>query len=330
MASQPRDPLEDFIADGRLRVDLEVLHSAITSRMHSIYLADDRFATRYGVCNAADEACLKAHISTMADYAVGQAYNRLRGILKMKAYSEVGKRMKTRCPVPKDMEFPAWISSLIGSIGSIRVTDGPGDALLVYATSAATMNRFGRTNDTTYTSGHYNCLLGVMKEIGITLAPVDHNNQTGSAFPTIAVELKNHIFTLHGTLHHSHYDTEDTVRAIFCTDENGVTPFEQIGITIGYVDDEATINALASADAPKGIPEGQTSTSAGRPVAGHFDVNYFGIRPPVPATETAESQPAGMYVIGRGVERYYQCILAHSLSVGEFYLTFRFRLTGCN
>lgn len=193
------------------------------------------------------------------------------------------------------------------------------------------MNNYGRANAVTFsTYGHYDYLLGVMKRIGIILAPVDHNSQTCSAFPTIAVELKHNIFTLYGTLHRTHYETEDIVRAIFCTNENGVTPFEQIGITIGYVDDEATINALASADAPKGIPEGQTATSAGRPVAGHFNVNYFGIRPSVPAAETTQSQPAGMYVIGRGVERYWHCILARRLHVSEFYMTFRFRLTRCN
>lgn len=117
---------------------------------------------------------------------------------------------------------------------------------------------------------------------------------------------------------------------MFCTNENGVTPFEQIGITRGYVDDEATINALASADAPKGIPEDQTATSTGRPVACHFNVNYFGIHPTVPATETALSQPAGMYVIGRGVKSYWQCILARELSITESYMMFRFRLTRCN
>lgn len=67
----------------------------------------------------------------------------------MTAYNEVVTRMKSRCPISKDMEFPAWISSLIESIGSIRVSDGPVEAFFVYASSAATMNNYGRANAVT-------------------------------------------------------------------------------------------------------------------------------------------------------------------------------------
>lgn len=98
-----------------------------------------------------------------------------------------------------------------------------------------------------------------------------------------------------------------------CTNSEGLTPFESIGMSIGYVSDAATVNALAAAAAPEGIPEGQDAESSGRPVGGLFRVNYFGVQPGVSVQGPDPTEAPGIYVIGRGVELYYYSVLAHRI-----------------
>ncbi|KAK8557621.1 hypothetical protein V6N12_009850 [Hibiscus sabdariffa] len=236
---------------------------------------------------------------------MGETYNRLRSILERCDPHVCITRMNTRCPVASDLECPTWISSTLSCIGPCRLADGPTDTLIVYASTAATMQTFGRAEAVQFNYGKYIKLLNVLKDIKAETTPFDHANLTGSYFPTIEIESTNNCFTLYGIVHSSHYENEDAVRIALLSNPFGVTPFEKVGMTIGHCDDEGVVNAVAEAAAPPDIPAGQNVDSVGRPCGVNFRVNYHGIQPAIASTENVQAQARGVYIVGRGIQRRY-------------------------
>ncbi|KAL4385547.1 hypothetical protein GQ457_15G014900 [Hibiscus cannabinus] len=289
------DPKEQLIADGRLFNPQGCLPQR---------------RPRYGGFTNLTTQKIQDGLTAMVNFAMGETYNRLRSILERYDPHSCMTRMSTRCPVASDLEFPTWISSTLSCIGPCRVTDGPTDTLIVYASTAATMQTFGRAEAVQFNYGDYIQLLNVLKDINVQTAPFDHANVTGSYFPTIEIEPTNNHFTLYGTVHSSHYENEDAVRIALLSNPLGVTPFEKVGMTIGYCDVEDVVNAVAAAAAPPDIPAGQNADSVGRPCGVSFRVNYHGIQPAIASARNVPAQARGVYIVGRGIQRRYQFIIA--------------------
>jgi len=339
MANQA-DPIEALIADGRLysrptsqfgavipyETDLEYAHSFMLQKLTLIYQDDPKIRIRYGGYTVNSGIEILAGITSMADYIIAQMYNRMRGVLEWAAPHLRTTRMNTRCPVSNSMEFPAWISSTISAIGPIHFSDGPTNRYAVPATAAARMQTYGRQNPIFFSYSDYFTFISVLKEIGIATSPVDHQSKTGSSFPTIDVTAGDHSFTFYATIHHSHYENEDFLRMAFFTNPLAVTPWPRMGITVGYVNDNATLTALAAAAPPDGLPAGQTANSPGLPRGLQWNVNYYGIQPETPAQGDTPAQTRGIYVIGRGIERRFQYMLARDITTSEIMQAFIHRL----
>ena len=92
----------------------------------------------------------------------------------------------------------------------------------------------------------YNRLMQVLKEFGVATAPfpplfppLTSASQGSSYFPTIQPMVEEHTWQLYGYVHESCYENEDVARIALVTSDVGVTPFEQVGMTVGNVDDES-------------------------------------------------------------------------------------------
>lgn len=341
MANLNTDPLERMIASGRytprpiehygipdvLTIDLDVLANTLVTRINTIYQSELNVRNQYNGNSAVVTQQILNDVTAMVDYAVGQTYNKLRSLLDKKIPHLRPTRMNTRCPVYAGQEFPTWLSSTLSSIGPLRITDGASDRLVVYASSAATMQNYGRTNPVVFNEGNYSRLMAALRHMPVAMTPFNHAGESGSFFPTITPIRRNYVWSLFGQTHSSHYENEDGVRVALCTSDIGNTPFTDIGMTIGYVNDETTLAALAAVAAPDDIPIGQDANSAGRPVSVEFNVNYYGIKPAVAAQGSTRAVPRGMYVVGRGTQRYYQCILADQISTTEILELLRYRFT---
>ena len=338
--NQQNDPLERIIADGRLTirptnhyglpeiitVDLELMANTLVARLNDIYLNENRLRNYYVGNQARVYQAITGDIVSMVDYLVGQVYNKLRTILERRAPAARVARMNTRCPVASHQEFPAWLSSTLGAIGPCRLEDAPHDRLIVYASSAATMQTYGRQNPVVFNEGHYARLISALRAIGVTMAPFNHAGLEGSYYPTITPDLAQYVWTLYGQVHRPHYENEVSARIALVTSNIGQTPFENVGVTIGYVDDNNTLNALAAVAAPADLPAGQNADSAGRPVGAAFRVNYYGIQPAVAAQGEIPARARGAYILGRGVERYYSCVIANNVATSEILEVLRHRL----
>nr|WIL96135.1 coat protein [Carrot cryptic virus 3] len=334
------DPKEELIADGRvynrpaqplglpviLNFDLEFSVDQIITKLAVMYGDHYEVRARFGGYNNNANARVTACIHSLGDYIGGQIYNRLRANLDWCASNVRTARMNTRCPVSGALELPTWIASTISSLGPVRFQDGPVDRLAAYATPTATMNHYGRAGPTVFNFGDFTEITNVLREIGVTFAPVDHRPGYGSFYPTIAIQPGDNNYTFYATCHASHYENEDFIRLSLFTNQLGVTPFENIGITVGYVDDEATTAALAAVAAPPDIPAGQTAASAGRLTGGLWNVNYYGLQLAVLAQGETPARPRGFYVIGRGMERRFQTILARDITITELHQALMFRL----
>lgn len=335
-----QDPLEAVAVDGRISirpiahfglpkvitVDLEALHGILYLKFQELYSPDQRIRSRYPGSNAEIVRTLNADLTALADYAAACCYNKLRAVLEAYAPHERTVRMNTRAPMPNNIEFPTFISSTLGSIGPCRFEDAAKDVYVVWATSATTANNYGRTNPTVFNYPCYARICNILKEIGVQFAPFPNATAAGSYFATLEPHVGAELCTAYCTVHSSHYENEDFARIALLTGLAGNTPFQPIGMRIGYVNDTTTLTALAAVAAPAGIPAGQDAGSAGIPVQACFNVNYYGIQPAVAAAGERPASDRGMYVLGRGTDRYYQCTLAHQVSLSEVTQILRYRL----
>ncbi|OWM76664.1 hypothetical protein CDL15_Pgr009229 [Punica granatum] len=112
---------------------------------------------------------------------------------------------------------------------------------------------------------------------------------------------------------------EDVVRSFVLhlfVDKN---PFPPCGKTLGCVNDNATLAALAAVAAPASIPAGHAANSPGRSCGLTHNVNWFGIQPAVAAVEGVSEAPAGCYILGRGVNRIFTCYISRHVTAFEVY-----------
>lgn len=334
------DPITAIIDDGRIRVrpidhyglpdvitvNLEQLAGFVTSNLTAAYTNCLQIRNRYtGSPNQITHAII-SDTTMLVNFAIAQTYNRLRSVLERRAPSICAARMNRRAPVANQQEFPHFISSTLGSIGPFRVEDGPTDRYVVYASTAATQNKYGRDAGTVFNEGQYCKITSVLRECNFRLTPFPSAQAEGSYFPTLTSILESGLYRVFGAVHSSHYENEDVMKIALCTNDLRATPFDPVGMTFGYVDNEAAVTALAAVPVPDGIPAGQNYESAGRPVGIEFNINYCGVQPIVAAQGAVPARTAGFYIVGRGTTRYYQCSLADQVSVSEIYDCLRYRL----
>ncbi|QED42889.1 ORF1 [Rhodiola cryptic virus 1] len=335
------DPLNSIVADGRIRrmpidhfgfpdiitVDLEALHANIREWLNSLFVDNKEIRIAYLGTKADVTAMIKNDINSYCDFLIGQTYNKLRSILQ-KYPNQRSLRMNTRCPVPKNQEFPRWIVSTLSSIGPLHIEDGPRDRYVCFASTTATMQFHGRVAAPKFIYGGYSRLHEALKKYGVEMSPFDHISETGSFYPTVELCIEENLWRAFGAVHSSHYVNEDFIRAVFVSSATGKSPFENIGMRIGYVDDWSTLNALTAVAAPVNIPAGQNSYSPGLPVGPNLKVNHYGIQPAANATGDTPACTRGIYIIGRGMERYYQCSLAQNVASAEIARIIAYRFLG--
>ncbi|XP_065866023.1 uncharacterized protein [Euphorbia lathyris] len=271
-----RDPLEQIIADGRIlmgpinqyvrpeiiTINLDVLHTNIGDHLKLVFQDNIFVRGFYNLDPTSNIIDIHADVNSLCDYLIGVTYNHLRFTLEMTCPTElVSRRMHNRCPVSDDLEFPAFISETLSLIGPCR----PFDKLIVFAPAANTATNYGRAVPVTFNYYRYSRFISILKDSNYLVASLHFiTGVLGSFFPLTEFRpLSDGVFSLHGTVHSSHYEQEDIVRIALCCSRDGVSPFEKTGMTIGYVDDETVLNALDAVAAPENIPQDSMDLSCG-------------------------------------------------------------------
>ncbi|KAJ1418875.1 hypothetical protein SESBI_15475 [Sesbania bispinosa] len=271
MATTARDPIEDLISDGRvsirpykhygllevITVDLDDMATALQARLVSIFTTENRLCNCYVGTITQITDTINTDTTALVNYAIGQTYNRLRSVLERTHPTAKQERMKP------------------------RFTDGPLDALFVFATTSATMKSYGRDHKPEFNFGRYERIMSALRSINVRMAPFDFTGtQTVSYFPFLDPAIdRNNVWIIYGLIHPSHYENEDVPCSM--------------------------LNALAA------LPPKRADQRV-RPVAGIYRVNFHGIQPAVAASGSTMVQRRGMYVYGRGTYLRYSCVLANT------------------
>lgn len=229
------DTLEKLIADGKIRTHpythyscptilTDLLAIKIQTILSDIYRCYDPLCNRY--VGDVDQNII-SDISTLTDFALCVLYNRLRAVVKSYCFSALA-RMKKNAPINNQMEFPSFLSSLLSSIGALRITDAGRDALVFYAPPPDTDNNYGRSQAHDLNYIHYNQLITTLTACGIGLSPIDFNNLEGAFWTTCSLNSNQpDIWDVVGTVNPSHYTNDDIVRLLAILDsDSSKNPFE--------------------------------------------------------------------------------------------------------
>lgn len=342
------DPVQQLINDGRTRivsysvrsdvlplvVNLDLLCNRLRTVLHDVYTIWEPLRKRYSGTRSAITNNITQDVNHMVDFALRIFYNRLRSVAERLSPVLKTNRMNSKAPCSDTMEFPSFLSSLLQSVGPLRITDGPQDLLVLYVPPPNTMQNFGRGAVQAPIALNYERLISNLRACGVHLTPIDMDISSGDFWTTCHIISADGFFDVVGTVHSSHYsdntnyyNNERIPRSLLLDPNPTLNPFEDVTMTVGYVDDDATVAALAALAPPPNIPQGQVATSAGRPSGLVYDVNYFGIRPAAAATETTPARKPGCYVIGRGMNPVFTCYLVQNLSAYDIISILRHRLT---
>ncbi|XP_023741439.1 tRNA pseudouridine synthase 1 isoform X2 [Lactuca sativa] len=321
--SKKPDPMLALITSGRVRiwplplhwkttiseVNLDHLATTIKNRLNRIFPYLLELGNRDNHYRGS-EADIIADVNILVDTAMAVTYNRLRKILQRYDPTAFAARMNPRSPYSNRFKFPTFLSSVLSSIGPLRITDGPVNAHVVYATSSATCRNYGRAEQFNFSS-RYDHFIECLEAMGVPCAPIDvKSTDCGSFFSTVIPTFEHGVWRFTAPFHHSHYEPKDIVSAwLTQNDDPALRAFEDLSVTIGLCTDPKVVDAVAGVDGDVG------ST---RLIGGTFPVNVSGIRP-----AGCGSDPAGVYIVGRGSERYYCTLLAQRICPDEMYSLLR-------
>ncbi|KAI7728102.1 hypothetical protein M8C21_032977 [Ambrosia artemisiifolia] len=303
-------------------IDLEHLATTMKNRLNLVLPYIHELSVRYG----GDTDTIISDVNMMVDTAMSVTYNRLRFILESYAPAVCVAQMNPRSPFSNKFKFPAFISSVLGSIGPLRIMDGLQDTMVVYATSADRSKMYGRAQHFEFISGHFYRLIDALEAIGVPLAPIDvkGSNRAGSFYPTILLGRDNGWLEFTATCHYSNYRHQDIDSAwLTLNDDPALRAFPDCSLRIECCTDPDVVKAVI-ASRPEGIPDDvDGATALVRPIGLNFNVNGFGVLPSVAAEGGNPAVPAAVYIVGRGNTRYGCTSLARGLT--EYDMTSRLR-----
>ncbi|KAJ0462845.1 putative tRNA pseudouridine(38-40) synthase [Helianthus annuus] len=302
-------------------IDLEHLATAMKNRLNRVLPYIHELRVRYGgVSDNAVTDTIISDVNMMVDTAMSVTYNRLRFILQSHAPTVFVAQMNPKSPLSNKFKFPAFISSVLGSIGPLRIMNGLQDALVVYATSPDRSKTCGRAQHFEFISGHFFRLIDNLEAIGVPLAPIDvkGGNRAGSCYPTILLDRVNGWLEFTATCHYSNYKHRDIDSAwLTLNDDPALRAFPDCSLRIECCTNPDVMNAVI-ASRPEGVPDDvDGATAPARPVGLIFNVNEFGVRPAVAAEGGNPAVPAAFYIVGRGTKRYFCTSLARGLTEDE-------------
>ncbi|XP_076932216.1 uncharacterized protein LOC143597661 [Bidens hawaiensis] len=308
-----RHPIHYYEKTTIHEVDLEHLATAMKTRLNVFFPYIHELRVRYGGISENDITNkIICDVNMMVDAALSVTYNRLRFILQNHDPIAFAARMNPKSPLSNKFKFPAFISSVLGSIGPLR--DDFQDTLIVYATSADRSQTFGRAQNFDFISGHFYRLIDNLVAIGVPLAPIDVKRssiRSGWFFSTLLVNHEEGLWDFTATCHYSKYKHRDIASAwMTLNDDPALRAFPDCSLRYECCTDPDVVNAVI-ASRPEGVPDDvDGATAPARPSGLVFNVNGFGVRPAV----AAEGGSRGVYILGRGTKRYNCTTLGRNLN----------------
>ncbi|KAJ9542099.1 hypothetical protein OSB04_028605 [Centaurea solstitialis] len=270
--SKKADPFLDLVASGRVcirpiryygkatvvDIDLEHLATAMKNRLNLVFPFIQKLRNCY---NCGSETSITntiiADVSVMVDTSMAFTYNRVRHILELYDHSVCNARMNPRSPGSNRHKFLAFIASVLGSIGPLRIMDGPEPMVIVYATSANRSRTYGRATPFTFNCGQFQRFVENLEAIGVPLGTIDVKavDHGGSFFTTIVPTHDHGLWGYIAPFHHSHYKHKDIVSAWFTLhDDPAIRVFEDCSLRIECCTDSVVINAV-NATRPENVSD---------------------------------------------------------------------------
>lgn len=241
--------VEEIIADGRLRltpyntlsapvvhdIDLDLLSTRLHYILKRVYTFWDPLNDQYTGTMSDVTATISNDIDSLVDFAMWCCYNRLRKVAMLYAPKVFTSRMNPEAPCPTTrMEFPDFVSSVIRSIGPLRITDSGTQFCLIYATAASKMKTYGRAAVQWPNWMSYDRLMKGLRSCGVKCSAVndamDPANSHGSFWTTCRLTLNEGLYNFFGTVHPCHYTNiaDDVVLATILSEDPTLTPFPNV------------------------------------------------------------------------------------------------------
>ena len=293
-------------------IDLDRLGNALRTPLLNYLRSHEKFRALYdGTAEDISDA-ITGDVDMFITQCLYDTWNRLRFIAETHHYPTREANMPRKAPVLEGFKVPKFYSNVLSSIGPLVVDDAPYSTIIIYSPAEANRNNYGRAADQVgIMNDDILRFVARMETISVDLAPVDTKNPTGSFFTTCSLEAREgDSYTLYGLLNSRFYTRQDVAMALlFSAVGTDTYPFQDVGLTIGFVNIEAVtaaIEALAPDDAP-----GQPAANVARPVLGTISVAYSGVAPA--ANHPVNQRGRGIYVFGRGHDRLGCFSLARGL-----------------
>ena len=305
-------------------VDFELLFNALRTPLRNYLAAHEDFRAQYdGTTDEITEAIV-SDINMFLSQALHDTWNRLRFVAETHHYPTRDNNMRRKAPSIEGFKLPRFYAAILSGIGPLVVEDSIYNTTIIYSTIQDRRDNYGRQAPPVINSDVVLRFVNRLERIHMDLSTVATRNLTGSFFTTCSLEEKEpNSYTLYGLLNQKYYTQQDVAMALpFSTVGTNTHPFEDVGLTIGFVNIDAVTDAIEALPLP--AAPNQPAADVTRPVLGTINVAYSGVAPAAnhPVTERGR----GIYIFGRGYDRLGCFSLARGLRLTDINAIIRDRL----
>ncbi|KAF5198512.1 hypothetical protein FRX31_011898 [Thalictrum thalictroides] len=302
------------------KLDMDALYTSLSSSLLLVLQIYEPLRRQYG--RDAD-ACICDAITHYCHQAMNELWNRLRAVAMTYDKTTFTNIFSSQAPSIFNFEFPQFFATLLSSIGPLYISGTLGNSMIIYAPGQH-QKYFGRLKQQKIDCSKAMRFQEALHRSNILLGKIQTDGVKGSYFTTCGrVNMDSDIFNILGAFHPSQYTHEDIIMAMLFGDFGAHdNPFEDLSISIGFVDDKETVKTFMASKDPQ--LKGASPTGPTRHIGGTYAINYFGLAPAsnIPVIERGQ----GIFVLGRGCNRHNKTCLAHAISHYEFVQILRHRI----
>ncbi|KAF5198511.1 hypothetical protein FRX31_011897 [Thalictrum thalictroides] len=304
------------------KLDMDVLFTVLSKNLTLVLRFNDQLRWQLYDEDVDIDAFIDEAITHYCHQALNELWNRLRAVAGSYDFNARDNIFHAKAPSMFDFVFPQFFATLLSGIGPLYISGTLSDTVVIYAPEE---NRqyFGRSESPNINVTKIRQFQDALRNIKVPLAKIQTKNQTyGSYFTTCGRVTKGiGFFNILGSLQPSLYSHDDVIMAMLFGDFGAAdNPFEDLSVSVGFVDDKATVQALASIDLIVGL----TLTRPTRHVGGKYEINDYGLAPA--SSNPFNGKGQGFYVVGRGFTHHNLTYLAQNITECDIYQILRYRI----
>jgi hypothetical protein len=304
-------------------IDFDILFGQLTVSLLNAFRDHPPLRRLYDGTAAEIDANIIEDIDSLVGQGLFELWNRLRIVAETYDVATRNNIFQRKAPSMDGFCLPRIFASMFSAIGPLRIMDTFRDTTVIYAPAQATRDNYGRAQAPPIDRLRVLRLMAYMRTANIPVGTVQGRGSQGSYFTTINLDYTvDATYNFHGSFNRANYTRNDVVMSMFFDDRDDEgNPFEDLSLSIGYVNDEDTIEAFSAIPAPR---EDAPLDGPTRHVWADYQINRFGLAPAANVPVNARGQ--GIYVLGRGFGQEASCSLAREITHLEIDAICRHRL----